>query len=425
MVCLTDLVLLLMVASPAISFNRNYMRSSYPRTSYRPAYYSRTSHPRTSHPRTSHPAISYVPAYSAKVKNSDSAVSNVPLCKAGGQLLLQVFVEKDDNPVLNAMVSYVDNKGMKTVSTDQNGLASLTVFGCSVALIINHKDGNPVYKTVDLLSSTTSTKQVVIKVDDRCNFNLVFSYTDLNSDNCGSVPRSLIQCGDENQLISLIYSSTSNHIGYEQVVAKTACITAGEVGDNLKVVLVSQVGNINNVLDITITDFRTAVVALPPQLPYNFEYDIVLTANTVQSDELELMNHLFNFALLNANPSSDIEYDENKNNKVFMDLFSATVKKGLMQDEKRLLAVQFEVESADNEVVLEGNVVVNDSDGNYQSVQYPTSNYVLGNWFLVGCFCNNAPSMKARDFFPLGMYCTDSQLDEIYRFVCNSNCNVN
>ena len=80
-------------------------------------------------------------------------------------------------PAVDAIISYVDDDLTGTVKTNKYGMASIPVYGCSVSLIVYHKKGNPVYKTVDLFSCTAREEKVVIKVDDACNFNLHFSNT--------------------------------------------------------------------------------------------------------------------------------------------------------------------------------------------------------------------------------------------------------
>jgi len=455
--CLPCLLLLFMVASTislyqggyyptavrypaptALSYDGFYGRTSYPTNTYRPTTYSRTSYPATSYPTSS-----YVPAYSALIKNSYSTGSNIPLCKAGGEMLLKVFVEKDYKPVLNAKVSYVDNKGLKTVSTNQYGLASLTVYGCSVALMVYHKEDNPVYRTVDLLSCTTRTEKVVINVDDKCNFNLKFTNTDNDI---------VIESGDEHQIISIIYDSSYDHTGHEEVVAKTACITAGQVGDKLKVVIKSQYSNIFNVLETTITSDRAAVMARPPQLDDDKkQFDIVVISNA-HVDDYVLCNH-FRFRL----KADDDTLQENQ--WTVETHFYGGFYEGVLAGRKWLLFGEYPFTIKDpndpnvpKTVVakrfpydFKGNVMVSDCDGNYQSIEHPDNgeDYTYSDstdpvnqnrpemLFLVGCFCNNVPSMKVGDFFAIGKYVlpsgtgTGSITSDPYATHCAPICDAN
>jgi len=333
-------------------------------------------------------------------------------------------------PAVDAIISYVDDDLTGTVKTNKYGMASIPVYGCSVSLIVYHKNGNPVYKTVDLFSCTDREEKVVIKVDDACNFNLHFSNTGYgpgdNDGTDGNEKTPCVNCGDLNQLVDFFYKS-DDHTGHGEAVAKTTCITAGDDGDNLMVMLKSQYGNMFNVLNITITEYRSAVMALPPQLPDAETYEMVFISNTYETEETVLNNIRNNWILWGEN-SGNLA-----NNQRFTDKTSHAVETGNMDNDRWALLVLFETSEDDNdmgdEVDLEGNVVVIDCDGNYQTVEHPdmddTDDYREGMSFMVGCFCNNAPSVKPGDFFPVGKYITGTgtviQYDANCKEICDDN----
>jgi len=390
-----SIVLLLMLASSLGYYTRGYTSS----------YGSRYSYPRTSYGRT------YGSGYGSAYKTSYNAVSKAPLCKANGKIMLRLYVEDDGKPVSDAKVNYVDSKLIDTVSTDLYGYVAIPVYGCTVALIVYHKLDNPVFKTVDLLSCTTREEKVVIKLEAKCNFNIYFENTGRGA---GTSTTDCTKCGDENQLVSYIYKS-DDHTGSGQAVAgNPACITAGDVGDMLMLVLETQYANIFNVLKITITDNRYAVVSLPPQLVDDSDntfdqpkYDFIVNSNTFEDDD-KILNRIRRWAII---PKRGLANFIQSDAGTYTDMSSIGVEVGTLKDDKWLLAVLFHTSrnSDFTDVDLEGNVVVIDYYGNYQSVEHPDNgdDYDEAKWFLVGCFCKNVPSMKEGDFIPIGKYVTD------------------
>lgn len=62
-----------------------------------------------------------------------------------------------------------------------------------------------------------------------------------------------------------------------------------------------------------------------------------------------------------------------------------------------------------------------DMDGNYQTVEHPNAGMDYdGNFFFVGCFCKNVPSLAPGDFVKVGTYVADI----VGATICDTPCGV-
>lgn len=386
----------LLVIFALISCSANYGRygsyyggNAYGSNSYAPSRYNHYSRPSTSY---------YAPK-----------TSEVPICSKVKTVLRVLVVEQKDGKCVNgAHVSYVDSKTCGDKTTNSKGYVNLVITGCRVGLIVYRKNGEPVHRDVDLTSCTSKYEKVVITMNDACDFDLKLAHEGIGpGDGAGGAPATsdCDDCGDEDQLVSLIYKS-GEHTGTTQAVAEVVCITAGNSGEKLKVIATSQYGNTFNVLDVTVMtntfDSRFAVMALPYRLDPTSKYDLVFTSNTFE-DDMMILNSILLWGMVNENDMTTI-------NDGTGDLFSAAIAEMALMNDKWLLWIQYHTSidgATMTDVDLEGNVVVVDCNGNYRTVEHPDNgdDYAEGDYFVVGCFCANAPSLAVEsNFKTIGTY---------------------
>lgn len=358
-----------------------YGSNSYGSNSYAPSRYNHYSRPSTSY---------YAPK-----------TSEVPICSKVKTVLRVLVVEQKDGKCVNgAHVSYVDSKTCGDKTTNSKGYVNLVITGCRVGLIVYRKNGEPVHRDVDLTSCTSKYEKVVITMKDACDFDLKLAHEGIGpGDGAGAGGNSdCMKCGDEDQLVSLIYKS-GEHTGTTQAVAEVVCITAGNSGEKLKVIATSQYGNTFNVLDVTVMtntfDSRFAVMALPYRLDPNSKYDLVFTSNTFE-DDMMILNTISAWGIINEDGMTTLGTGTG-------DKFSGSIAEMALMNDKWLLWIQYHTSPDDSttDVDLEGNVVVVDCNGNYRTVEHPDNgdDYNEGDYFLVGCFCANAPSLAVESNF--------------------------
>lgn len=391
---MTSVYLLVICALSSCSANYGrygsyYGGNAYGSNSYAPSRYNHYSRPSTSY---------YAPK-----------TSEVPICSKVKTVLRVLVVEQKDGKCVNgAHVSYVDSKTCGDKTTNSKGYVNLVITGCRVGLIVYRKNGEPVHRDVDLTSCTSKYEKVVITMNDACDFDLKLAHEGIGpGDGAGGAPATsdCDDCGDEDQLVSLIYKS-GEHTGTTQAVAEVVCITAGNSGEKLKVIATSQYGNTFNVLDVTVMtntfDSRFAVMALPYRLDPTSKYDLVFTSNTFE-DDMMILNSILLWGMVNENDMTTI-------NDGTGDLFSAAIAEMALMNDKWLLWIQYHTSidgATMTDVDLEGNVVVVDCNGNYRTVEHPDNgdDYAEGDYFVVGCFCANAPSLAVEsNFKTIGTY---------------------
>jgi len=345
---------------------------------------------------------------------SYTSLAKVPLCKTG-YTKLEVFVTDGTVKVASARINYVDSNKLNMVVTDQHGFKSIQIKGCSVGLIIYHNADNPVYRNVDLSSCTSRVENVVIDISEKCDFVVEYSFMGLmaNMAMC-------MDCGLDNQIVSYLYQS-AEHTGHKQVGSGSVCVNAGDMGQNFKMIATSQYGTVFNVLDITIlmNDNRRGVMALPPKV--DLPYDILFISNTYESGgETNVLNDILAWKF----ESEAMETVKNTDGMgiVLNDIFSGAVAVDRFDEfteKKWAFGISFLINALN--VDLEGNIVLMDMNGNYQTVEHPNAGIDYdGTFFFVGCFCKNVPSLAPGDFVKVGTYVADI----VGATICDTPCGV-